>query len=82
MPINARRGDLITQFREIARPAFDRLRRPLQADVVARRAEITAGLNLYHELRGSPHRHGIREGWERLCSGELARLREEVSKLA
>ena len=30
-------------------------------DVMDRRAQITAALNYYHELRESPHRHGVRK---------------------
>ena len=50
-------------------------------DVVRRRVEITACLNLYHELRGSAHRHGIRKGWEWYHERTLTRLREDVARL-
>ena len=52
-----------------------------QRDVAQRRARITACLNLYHELRGSAHRHGIREGWEWAHRHELETLREEIARL-
>ncbi len=40
-----------------------------------RRVRITACLNLYHELRGSAHRHAVREGME----GYHERFRREVT---
>jgi len=49
-----------------------------QRDVLMRRVTITACLNLYHDLRGSAHRHGIEKGWEWRHDGELARLRREA----
>lgn len=53
-----------------------------QRDVVERRVEITACLNLYHELRGSAYRHGIEKGWEWRHDAIFKRLRQEVSEQA
>jgi hypothetical protein len=53
----------------------------LQRDVVERRVEISACLNLYHEIRGSAHRHGIPEGWQWRQESVQRRLREELAGL-
>jgi hypothetical protein len=52
-----------------------------QRDVVLRRIALTACLNLYHEVRGSEHRHGIREGFDWVYQSKLALLRKEVAEL-
>jgi len=52
-----------------------------QRDVVERRVEITACLNLYHEIRGSAHRHGIEKGWEWRHESVLKRLRQELAAI-
>ncbi|HLY11473.1 MAG TPA: hypothetical protein VKW04_19370 [Planctomycetota bacterium] len=46
-----------------------------------RRVEITACLNLYHEIRGSAHRHGIEKGWEWRHESVLKRLRQELAAI-
>jgi hypothetical protein len=77
--------------KRLAEAEFAALRRELtgqddptwsaQRDVQERRVEITACLNLYHEFRGSPHRHGIEKGWEWHYSRVLSRLREELASM-
>ncbi len=44
-----------------------------------RRVEITACLNLYHELRGSEHRHGIDEQSRYYYEKMLAGVRKELA---
>ena len=51
-------------------------------DVMERRAKITACLNLYHELRGSDHRHGVRRGWEWSYELMVTLLRQHLSGIA
>lgn len=51
----------------------------LHGDILRRRVEITACLNLYHEIRGSEHRHGIEKGWDWRHDSILARLRTEMA---
>lgn len=46
--------------------------------VYRRRAEITACLNLSHELRGSKHRHGVREIVAYDYAKAMDALREEL----
>jgi hypothetical protein len=52
-----------------------------QRDVVERRVEITACLNLYHEIRGSAHRHGIQKGCEWRHDSVLKGLRQELATI-
>ena len=52
-----------------------------QRDVVYRQSEVTACLNLYHEVRGSAHRHGIPEGRQWKHDSVLSRLRQELAGL-
>jgi hypothetical protein len=52
-----------------------------QRDVVMRRIALTACLNLYHEVRGSGYRHGIRKGLGWMHDSRLALLRKEVAEL-
>lgn len=47
--------------------------------VGCRRIEITACLNLYHELRGSEHRHGIDEQSQYYYEKTLAGIRKELA---
>lgn len=51
-------------------------------EVIKNAAKITAMLNLYAELRGKEHRHGIPKGWEYLYERALTGLREEQAKVA
>lgn len=42
---------------------------------------ITAALNLHHEMRGSNHRHVIRDHWDSCqLAHALQRLREEITE--
>ena len=58
--------------RRISKEEFEKIRKEVggseywcpQYEVFRRRAEITACLNFYHEIRGSKYRHGVRKGWE------------------
>lgn len=47
--------------------------------VGGRRVEITAALNLYHELRGSAHRHGVDDQDSYYYEKKLAELRKELA---
>jgi hypothetical protein len=47
--------------------------------VETRRTEITAAINLYHELRGSEHRHGVDEQSGYYYEKTLATLRKELA---
>jgi hypothetical protein len=48
--------------------------------VETRRTEITACLNLYHELRGSEYRHGIEKGSEYFYEKTIANIRKDLAK--
>ena len=47
--------------------------------VAVRRLEITAALNLYHELRGSEHRHGVEEVDRYHYDKALGEIRKELA---
>lgn len=47
--------------------------------VETRRTEITACINLYHELRGSEHRHGVDETSRYYYEKALANIRKEIA---
>lgn len=47
--------------------------------VESRRTEITACINLHHELRGSDYRHGVDETSRYYYEKTLASLRKEIA---
>ena len=52
-----------------------------QAFAHSRAISITAALNLHHEMRGSKHRHDIRDEWDaQLLAIRTDKLREEIDR--
>jgi hypothetical protein len=52
-----------------------------QMKVTTRRVQITAALNLYHEMRGSEHRHNVREGDGYWYISALYSLKKELEEI-
>ena len=76
-----RRAALIaeTGMTEWAKETLETISYRAWSTVESRRTEITACLNLYHELRGSEHRHGIDKASEYYYEKTLASLRKELA---
>jgi hypothetical protein len=49
--------------------------------VMRRKTEITACLNLYHELRGSTHRHGIQADDQYAYDRAMGSLTKDLAKV-